>query len=105
VKDPTHEPDLPRRFDRPGELRYGSQRYPAAAGDLIGCPTGGPDTAHQLINTGSTPLRYLAISTMVDPDICEYPDSGKIGAYAGDGDNELVHLSRSDGAVDYWQGE
>jgi uncharacterized cupin superfamily protein len=88
-----------------GELRYGSARHPAQAGDLIGCPTGGPETAHQLINSGDAPLRYLAISTQIDPDICEYPDSGKVGAYAGDGEGELAHLTRYDGAVDYWAGE
>jgi uncharacterized cupin superfamily protein len=88
-----------------GELRYGSALYPAQAGDLIGCPTGGPETAHQLSNNGDGVLRYLAISTQVDPDICEYPDSGKIGAFAGEGDSELRHLSHIDSAIDYWQGE
>ena len=57
------------------------------------------------INSGSEPLRYLAISTMIDPDICEYPDSGKVGAYAGDGDGELAHLSRYTSTIDYWDGE
>jgi uncharacterized cupin superfamily protein len=51
------------------------------------------------------PLRYLAMSTMIDPDICEYPDSGKVGAYAGDGDGELMHLSHYDSAIDYWKDE
>lgn len=88
-----------------GELRYGSTRHPAQAGDLIGCPTGGPETAHQLINSGDGVLRYLAISTMIDPDICEYPDSGKIGAYAGDGEGELAHLTHISSAIDYWHGE
>jgi uncharacterized cupin superfamily protein len=92
-------------LDGVGELRYGSARHAVKAGDLIGCPTGGPDTAHQLINAGSAPLRYLAISTMIDPDICEYPDSGKVGAYAGDGPSELAHLTRYGSAIDYWDGE
>jgi uncharacterized cupin superfamily protein len=88
-----------------GELRFGSARHPAQAGDLIGCPTGGPETAHQLINSGDAPLRYLAISTMIETDICEYPDSGKVGAYAGDGDNEMAHLTHYKSAIDYWDGE
>jgi uncharacterized cupin superfamily protein len=88
-----------------GELRYGSARHATRAGDLVGCPTGGPETAHQLTNSGRTPLKYLAISTMVDPDICEYPDSGKVGAFAGDGEGELMHLSRYGDHKDYWDGE
>ena len=89
-----------------GELRLGDARHPVQAGDLIGCPAGGLDTAHQLLNTGDQPLRYLAISTQQDPDVCEYPDSGKIGVFAGDDDKTgLMHLSRTRSAVDYWDGE
>jgi len=60
-----------------GELRYGDTRHPLRAGDIIACPPGGPETAHQIINTGSVELRYLAVGTNEAPDICEYPDSGK----------------------------
>jgi uncharacterized cupin superfamily protein len=52
-----------------------------------------------------TELRYLAVSTQIDPEVCEYPDSGKIGAYCGDDDQGLVHLSRSADRVIYWDGE
>jgi uncharacterized cupin superfamily protein len=89
-----------------GTLRLGERRLPVKAGDLIGCPVGGPDSAHQLVNTGSVPLRYLSISTNIDPEICEYPDSGKVGAYAGDDPKTgLMHLSRHADAKDYWDGE
>jgi uncharacterized cupin superfamily protein len=84
-----------------GELRLGSERHAVKAGDVIGCPIGGPETAHQLINTGSEPLLYLSISSNLDPDICEYPDSKKIGVWAG----EFMVLTRSDTPVDYWDGE
>lgn len=88
-----------------GVLRLGAARHAVKAGDLIACPAGGPETAHQLVNTGEQPLRYLALATTIDPEICEYPDSGKIGAYAGDDEQGLAHLSRHDQAVDYWDGE
>lgn len=89
-----------------GELRLGDERHPVQAGDVIGCPAGGPASAHQLINTGREPLRYLALSTELDPEICEYPDSGKVGVYAGDDEKDgLVHLTRYADQVDYWQGE
>jgi|APDOM4702015118_1054815.scaffolds.fasta_scaffold07657_3 uncharacterized cupin superfamily protein len=89
-----------------GELRFGAAHLWVQEGDLIGCPAGGPETAHQLTNNGNAPLRYLAISTQIDPDICEYPDSGKVGAYAGDDlKTGLMHLTRSSSAVDYWDGE
>ena len=89
-----------------GELRLGDARHAVRTGDLIGCPAGGPATAHQLVNTGSEPLRYLAVSTQIDPEVCEYPDSGKVGVYAGDDDKTgLMHLSRYHDQVDYWHGE
>ncbi|MES2959284.1 MAG: cupin domain-containing protein [Pseudomonadota bacterium] len=88
-----------------GELRLGEQRHPVKEGDLIGCPAGDARSAHQLINTGSGELRYLAVSTQVEPEICEYPDGGKIGAYCGDGDSGLAHFSRGAESLDYWDGE
>src|SRR5262249_55413769 len=60
-----------------GEVRIGNERHPLRAGDFVACPPGGPDTAHQIINTGSVELKYLAVSTNEYPEICDYPDSGK----------------------------
>jgi len=88
-----------------GELRLGSARHAVKAGDVIGCPVGGPETAHQLINTGSEPLRYLSMSSNRDPEICEYPDSDKIGVWSGEGEGALMHLTRRAAQVDYWDGE
>ncbi|HWX67154.1 MAG TPA: cupin domain-containing protein [Rhodanobacter sp.] len=94
-----------------GELRYGDARYPLRHGDVIACPTGGPDTAHQIINTGTTEMRYLAVSTMEPLEVCEYPDSGKFGVFA-DGSSDpdgtpkrFRHIGREQDAHDYWEGE
>jgi uncharacterized cupin superfamily protein len=84
-----------------GEVRIGDARHPIKKGDIIACPPGGPETAHQIINTGSTELRYLAVSTRIYPEVAEYPDSRKFGVLA-DG---LRFVSRSELSLDYWDGE
>jgi uncharacterized cupin superfamily protein len=84
-----------------GTLRFGSESRPIRAGDVICCPTGGPETAHQIINDSKSDLQYLSISTRMPVDVCEYPDSNKIGAYGG----ELRHLTTAGETVDYWKGE
>lgn len=94
-----------------GELRHGDMRYPLRAGDIIACPAGGPETAHQIINTGDTEMRYLSVSTMSQIEICEYPDSGKFGVYedlpdaADKGAPRFRHLARRGDSRDYWEGE
>ncbi len=93
-----------------GTYRFGDQEYPVKAGSVCGAPKGGPETAHQLINTGSVTLKYLGISTSNDPDIAEYPDSGKFAAMAVAPGKDFMtaHLKvvakREDGR-DYWEGE
>ena len=66
-----------------GELRFGDERYPIRKHDVIACPTGGADVAHQIINTGTTTMRYLALSTLAETDVCEYPDSQKLLVVSG----------------------
>ena len=56
-----------------GELRFGDARYPIRRHDVIACPPGGPEVAHQIINTGTTQMRYLSLSTVAELDACEYP--------------------------------
>ena len=88
-----------------GTLRYGSETRKVRAGDFICCPTGGPETAHQLINDSAAPLAYISVSTMLAAEVCEYPDSGKIGAFGGVGSDRLRHMTHHDQNVDYWKGE
>lgn len=94
-----------------GEVRIGAETYPISAGDVIACPPGGPETAHQIINTGAGEMRYLAVSTLADVEVCEYPDSGKFGVYveswtASDGlARRFRYLGRGKDSLDYWDGE
>jgi uncharacterized cupin superfamily protein len=90
-----------------GEVRLGDQRHPIGPGDLIAAPAGGPDTAHQIANTGQAELRYLAISTRETPDVIEYPDTGKFRVLdiGRGGDNGFDAMRAPGDAADYWQGE
>ena len=62
-----------------GEYRFGKERYAVKQGDVLAAPTGGPEHAHQILNTGKVTLKYLGISTMTETEVVEYPDSGKVG--------------------------
>ncbi len=84
-----------------GTLRYGDETRKIRAGDIICCPTGGPETAHQIVNDSDADLAYLSISTMMPAEVCEYPDSKKIGAFGG----ELRHMTHIEHQLDYWVGE
>ena len=53
-----------------GELRFGSQRFPIRKHDVIACPTGGADLAHQIVNTGNSTMRYLALSNLQEVEVC-----------------------------------
>jgi len=89
-----------------GELRFGSNRYPIRKHDVIACPTGGPEVAHQIINTGTHPMRYLALSSVAEIDICEYPDSNKIMIGSGSrGQPGLSKMFRSESTVGYYDRE
>lgn len=93
-----------------GEMRIGQTIYPIRAGDVIACPPGGAELAHQIVNTGTVELKYLAVSTKVTPEIAEYPDSGKFGVLAefpgapAERPTFLRFVSREDASLDYWEG-
>jgi uncharacterized cupin superfamily protein len=84
-----------------GTLRYGEETRKIRAGDVICCPTGGPETAHQIVNDSDADLAYLSVSTMLPAEVCEYPDSKKIGAFGGG----LRHMTHTDHRLDYWVDE
>lgn len=89
-----------------GCLRFGSAEYPVRAGDFVACPPGGREVAHQLINTGTVDLRYLSLSTMDATEVCEYPDSDKVGVFAGKSEQGgLRKLFRARQDTEYFDGE
>ena len=94
-----------------GEVRIGPDTFPVRAGDFIACPPGGKEMAHQIVNTGSTEMRYLAVSTKISPEIAEYPDSGKFGVLASFGPDaagnpqQFRFVGREGQQVPYWEGE
>jgi uncharacterized cupin superfamily protein len=96
-------------LDGRGTIRLDDEERPLRAGEYVALPAG-ESSAHRVINDGDAPLRYLAMSTMDDPDVTVYPDSGKVGVFAGSppgsDDPRSVHgyFRRAD-AVSYWDGE
>lgn len=90
-----------------GTYHCGTQSGPVKAGDLIAAPPGDGSTAHQVENTGAVPLRYLTFSTKLEPEVVEYPDSGKFGvsSFAGKGRPTIRFLGRVATSVDYFDGE
>ena len=94
-----------------GAYRSGEATYPIRAGDVIAAPAGDAAAAHQIVNTGDSELTYLAFSTRLDPDVTEYPDSGKfavasmIPAQGGMLSAKFHFVGRNDQSVGYFDGE
>jgi len=90
-----------------GQVRLDGEVRAIRAGDLIGNPPGAE--AHQIVNTGTQELRYLAISDVGSVDVIDYPDSGKIGAAAGikNADFKTATIAKMGRVqeVDYFDGE
>ena len=93
-----------------GEVRIGEATYAIRAGDVIACPPGGAEAAHQIVNTGTSELKYLAVSTKATPEIAVYPDSGKFAVLAefpgapGERPTFFRFVSREDASLEYWEG-
>ena len=94
-----------------GVFRRGEERIAVAAGDVVAAPAGGPETAHQFVNEGHEPLRYLAVSTMESPDVLGYPESGKFAVFVGaapggaKAERSFEHVGRVADGIGYWDGE
>ena len=93
-----------------GLYRFGADEFTVKSGDVCAAPSGGPETAHTLINSGRKDLKSIGISPSNDPDIAEYPDSGKfaaLGIAPGPSffEAHIRHVGRREDARDYWEGE
>jgi uncharacterized cupin superfamily protein len=55
-----------------------------AEGDAVHFPTG-PDGAHGVSNETDEAVRFVMVSTLVSPEVVEYPDLGQITAQARTG--------------------
>ena len=78
-------------------------------GELVAFPAGRRG-AHRLDNRSDEPVRVLIVSTMVGPEVVEYPDSGKVRAssYAPGGvppDDAIEYVGRLEESLDYFAGE
>jgi Uncharacterized conserved protein, contains double-stranded beta-helix domain len=88
-----------------GTLRHDGETYELDAGSYVTFPAG-ESGGHRVINDTEDVLRYLAVSTMTEPDVTVYPDSEKFGVYVGSPpggreERSLEGYYRIDDDVDY----
>jgi uncharacterized cupin superfamily protein len=66
----------------------------------------GAEGAHEVRNDTEETLRVLMVATRCEPEICVYPDSGKIGAFHLAPDGTLTGLrNRAENNIEYFDGE
>ena len=66
----------------------------------------GQEGAHQLRNDHGAAARVLIVSTLIEPEVAEYPDSGKIGTISGPVDaRTLRRFFRASDEVEYFDAE
>jgi len=79
-------------------------------GEVVAFPRG-RSGAHRIDNLGEQPVRVLIVSTMIAPEVNEFPDSGKVwartfppGASRPEGAMDIL-VRPGDERVDYLDGE
>ena len=93
-----------------GKLRTSEGEFDIKAGDYLRFPAS-PHGAHQLINTSDEPLHYLDVGTTEQPDVVVYPDSNKVGVFAGSAPGQNPENSvfkkyfKIETNTDYWKDE
>ncbi|SFC45276.1 Cupin domain-containing protein [Halobiforma haloterrestris] len=90
-----------------GTLRCERGAEPLAAGDFATFPAN-EEGGHRIVNDSDEVLRYLLVSTMIEPDVTVYPEMDKIGVFVGSppggrGERSVHGYYRLDDDVDYWE--
>jgi len=83
-------------------LRHPGGSELLAPWDAVAFPEG-PEGAHAVRNDTTETVRVLMFSTVSVPAATVYPDSGKVGVWTGNRDDDLM-VHRESG-VDYFHGE
>jgi uncharacterized cupin superfamily protein len=92
-----------------GSIRIGEGTYDIEPGDYAAFPAD-ESGGYRVINDSGGVLRYLMLSTMDEPDLTVYPDSGKVGVFAGSppggtDERSVSGYFRLENRVDYWTDE
>jgi len=92
-----------------GTLRLDGESYELETGDYVAFPAD-ESGGHQVVNDGDETLRYLAMSTMEEPDVTIYPEMEKFGVYVGSPPGGREERSfegyfPTDADVEYWDDE
>jgi uncharacterized cupin superfamily protein len=88
-------------------LRHDGETAGIEAGDYVAFAAD-DSGAHRVVNEGDEPVRYLVVSTMIEPEVTVYPDLGTFGVFVGSPPGSRKERSLSgyydaDDAVDYWE--
>jgi uncharacterized cupin superfamily protein len=89
-----------------GTLRLDGEDHQLSTEDYVAFPAD-ERGAHRVVNDSEGPLTYLAISTMNDPDVTVYPDTDRIGVFAGsppgsDEERTVQGYYRREDTESYW---
>jgi uncharacterized cupin superfamily protein len=83
-------------------LRMPEGEHQLREGDVV-CFRRGREGLHQVRNATDEPIRVLMLSTLVAPDVVEYPDSGKVSVLGAKGERLFREFRGPD--AEYWEGE
>lgn len=80
-----------------------------APGEVVACRTGKAG-AHRIDNRSEEPVRLLVVSTMIGPEVVEYPDTGRVWGRSGvpgadPTPDDVQAMSRLGDEIDYLEGE